>query len=93
MAGGVKRPWKEEVRAIIKKKFQNAVKKKLVEAEKYNAEDRVRYKLVRWKLGKSGGIDMLPGRLAPRVLKRLRELGSVVAPRVVAACFGTLWNR
>ena len=64
-----------------------------MEAETYNAEDRVRYKLVRWKLGKSGGIDMRPGRLAPRVLKRLRELGSVVAPRVVAACSGILWNR
>ena len=87
---GRDRPWSEETHAKVKRMFQKKIKEGLIKAETHNAEDRMRHKFERWKLGNSETIEMLPGILAPRILKRLRDLQTMVAPRVSAACFGTI---
>ena len=52
----------------------------------YDPEARVRHKMKRWK------IQIRPGILARRVLRRLSDLHSLVPPRVAASVFRTLWN-
>ena len=87
------RPWKKEELAQIKKVFQRRIKARLLQADGHKAVNRLRNKMARWKLDKSGRVEMLPGKVAPRVLFRLSTLQRTVAPRVAAACFGTIWNR
>ena len=67
--------------------FQREAASAIVAFRKPEAEARVRHKLQRWNL------QGYPGPNARRVLRRLRELQSLVPPRVSAACFGTIWNR
>ena len=70
-----------------KSSIQRVATKAIIASQKPSAEERVRDKLARWNL------HGFPGPNARRILRRLRELQSLVAPRVSAACFSMIWNR
>ena len=70
-----------------KRPLQSAAAKAIIAARNPRSEERVRHKLERWSL------QGLPGPNARRTLRRLRSLAQLVAPRVSAACFSTIWNR
>jgi hypothetical protein len=67
--------------------LQKSIAKHLIAAGKPDAEDRVRYKITRWKL------QGPPAHVSRRVLGKLCRLAHLVTPRVAAACWSTLWNR
>ena len=71
----------------IKKDLQRAVAKELTHRGRPDAEERIREKLVRWRLLGP------PAHVARRVHGRLTSLATLVTPRVAAACFSTIWNR
>ena len=67
--------------------FQHALMRRLRDATRPIAEDRMRTRLTRWGLM---GPELCLGRRAARRLHSLREL---TAPRVVTAALSSLWNR
>ncbi len=77
----------EKVEDEIKKRFQREVQRRIKEAERPNAEERVRFKIERWHLANRPRIAVA------RILDHLNRLRGSVAPRVQSACFGTVWNR
>ncbi len=87
LSRGAPKPWDPRVVKTIKRTFQRTVATRILDKEMPDAEIRVREKLTRWKL------EGPPAHTARRVLRRLRELHALVAPRVAAACLSTLWNR
>jgi hypothetical protein len=87
IAGDAEIPWSREVRRKTRTHFQRAVLRHIKHAEAPLAEHRLRGKLERWKL------DGPPGTVSRQVLRRLQQLQGLVAPRVSACCFSTIWNR
>jgi hypothetical protein len=85
--------WTERVRSKVKRQLQRKVKERISHNNKQAAVARIRHKVERWKLEQTGGLEMLPGRVAGRIFQRLHELKNLVTTRVVAAVFSTLWNR
>ena len=67
--------------------FQKAARKRIRQAEATPVHFRIRHKLARWSL------PGLPRAVADTFESRLRRLRELVPPRVVAAVFGTGWNR
>jgi len=71
----------------LKRDLQNTVAKRITEHTAPDPEERVRYKIQRWKLqGPAAHISR-------RVHRRLCALQNLVAPTVSAACFSAIWNR
>jgi hypothetical protein len=81
------RPWTRSVAERVKKCFQRSVYRKFADTRAPDPEERMRLKLRRWKLIGP------PGMVARRALGNIQKLQGLVAPRVCAACLGTLWNR
>ena len=79
------RPWTQPVAERARRSFQRAAGTLLARTDTYDAEGWTRKKLRRWGLRDR--------RQAARSLMRLRELGAVVPPRVVAAVIGCIWNK
>ena len=71
-----------------RKNVFQAVASKLLKqkSQPYDAEDRLRYKIRRWKL------DGPPAHIARRMLHNLQTVGSRCRPCVAAMVFRTLWN-
>ena len=89
LADGAPRPWPELVDRKVRGNFQRKVAEALRQREAYDAENRMRHKLERWRLAGP------PRLVATRVLGRLSDLSSsaLVPPRVSAAVLSTMWNR
>jgi hypothetical protein len=71
----------------LKTDIQRAVAEELIHRGRPDVEERIRAKLVRWRLPGP------PAHVAERVRCRLTSLANLVTPRVAAACFSTIWNR
>jgi hypothetical protein len=87
IAGNAEVPWTQAVRDRTRNHFQRTVASHLTALQRPNTEYRLREKLERWRLLGPAGI------VARKVLRRLLALRGLVAPRVAAACFSTIWNR
>ncbi len=87
LAGGAPEPWDEAIAASVKRRFQGHISQKIHRLRRPDAEIRVRAKLVRWQL------PGVAAHVARRVLRRMRQLHRLVAPRVCAAVFSLIWNR
>jgi hypothetical protein len=74
-----------------KKEFQRYALKAIKLSKSPPAIERIRYKVDRWH-GMTYGLTGLPGHYSPLIATRLVNLGKLVAPRVHAAVFTTLWN-
>ena len=85
----------------VRRQFQATVYAKLHTAAAPNAQDRFRHKLARWKLDDPNQpaftylsvTQRTPNWQARSAQQRLRQLAGLVAPRVHAAVFGSIWNR
>lgn len=83
------------------KTFRAAAYQRILQQCEPNAEFRVRHKLERWGLGIPSRHIMMnlsvkqltPAWTSIKTLHNLHLLQQLVAPRVVAACFSTVWNR
>ena len=80
-------PWTRAVHEAAKSSTQRFLYARLTRPSSLWAEERIRYKLQRWRL------PGIPRLVACRVLRRLRALARLVPPRVHVAVFGTIWNR
>jgi hypothetical protein len=87
IAGGMPRPWTGPMADRIRRSFQRTVYGRILRSRAPDPVDRMRYKIVRWKL------EGPPAVVARRVLANLQRLKGLVAPRVAAACLSALWNR
>ena len=66
--------WTERVRNQVKRQLQRKVKERISQNNKQAAVARIRHNVERWKLEQTGGVEMLPGRVAGRIFQRLHEL-------------------
>lgn len=83
--------WSEEDVSKIKRDFQRTALRILKKKVAPNAIERIRWKVERWR-GLPFGLYGLPGHYSPRIFRRLADLAALVAPRVHAAVFTTMWN-
>ena len=77
----------EEAEQLARSRLQREARIRIQAQDGYNPLDRIRHKLERWKL------DGLPRRTGEKFSMSLKQIGRLVPPRVVAAVFGTAWNR
>jgi len=84
---GEPRPWTEQTAKKAKRLFQRKVREMVAEKESPDVIARTRERLQRWN------IDIPERTLAERFVRRMKRLGTLVAPRVGAAAYGTAWNR
>lgn len=84
-AGTAVRPWTPAQAVQVRRGFQKAARRMALAGDTYDALAWHRRKLERW-----GFMDR---RQAARSLARLKELHSLVPPRVLAAAIGCMWNR
>jgi hypothetical protein len=75
----------------IKRGFQRYALMALKRIQSPNAVERIRHKVERWH-DIMWGLSGHPGHYSPRIARRLVQLASLVAPRVHAAVFTSLWN-
>ena len=85
LAGGTPRPCDLACFRRVQRGFQREVTRRLKCSEVFDAEGRLR--------GKLGNYGLRDRRQASRCLRRLRELGAGVPPRVWTACFAFIFNR
>jgi hypothetical protein len=86
---------------LAHKSFQRKAYQLILQQEAPDAELRVRGKMERWALGdptRHVAVPLTVKNLTPawssrKTLHNLNLLNQLVAPRVVAACFSTIWNR
>jgi hypothetical protein len=86
---------------LAQKTFQRKAYQLILQQGEPNAEFRVREKMERWVLGdplRHMSMQLTVKNLTPawtsrKTLHNLHLLNQLVTPRVVAACFSTLWNR
>jgi hypothetical protein len=88
----------------IRRLFQRTAYQRLLRHSEPDPEFRVRHKQERWKLTDPSrhvcmriqdlGVRIrTPHWMSRKALHNLQLLGGLVAPRVIAACFSTMWNR
>jgi hypothetical protein len=93
-------PKEERIRLL----FQRTAYQLILRHNEPDPEFRMRHKLERWKLTDPcrhvcmrlqdlSARIRTPSWMSRKALHNLHLLGGLVAPRVVAACFSTLWNR
>jgi len=90
-------PWEAQVRLKQKKLLQKSVSSLLHSALRPDPKHRLRTKLGRWfeitgAVAAGWGLAGPPAHIASRVLRHLQRLPDLVAPRVCAAVFRTIFN-
>ena len=87
LANGAPRPWSAALTRTIRSGIQRWIYARLEAPAPGQPELRLRHRLRRWKL------PGFPRIVTSRVLRRLRTLSKLVAPRVQAAAISTIFNR
>lgn len=83
--------WDDKMLAKVKRGMQSMCVKAIKETVVLDPVERIRHKTSRWR-DKPYGLTGLPGIQVPIIHRHIRELAKLVAPRVHAATFKTLWN-